>query len=123
PRETAGRIHVADVVALILQGANAPRIALGDPDFLVGQQTHELGAGVPVLEYQIAVLAHRIPDGVHVLNVVRVLVGLQRRVPDAGLPFGPAAELALVLVVDQDAGALFLHLLIADVLAVVGDSG
>ncbi len=64
-----------------------------------------------------------VPHGVHVLNVVRVLPGLQRGHPDPGAPVAPAADLALVGLVDQQARPLLLRLLVRDDVPVVGDAG
>ncbi len=64
-----------------------------------------------------------LPNGVDILDVVRVLACRQRAIPDAGAPVAPAADFALVLGVGQDLGTLLLHLVLADVLRVVREAG
>jgi hypothetical protein len=92
-------------MALLLQRRDAPGPGLGDVDLLLGQQVHELRARAPILEQKSAMLAQLLPHRIHVGDVVGVLIGLQRAVPDAGLPVGPAADLALELGLEQQVGA------------------
>jgi hypothetical protein len=66
------------------------------------------------------VLAHGFPGSVRVFDVVGILAGLQCRVPHPGAPVAPAADLALVLLVDEDLCALLLHFLVGDELAIIG---
>src|SRR5690606_2986226 len=109
PAVAVGRVHVADVVALFAQGVDAARPALGGVDLLLGEQAHQLGTRSPVLQGEVAVGANRVPDGLHVGGAVGVLAGLQGAVPYARAPVAPAADLALELLVDQQAGALLLR--------------
>ncbi len=110
-------------MTLLLQGVNTARPAFRDIDFLFCQQAHQFGTGCPVFQRQIAMRADRIPDGIDILDVIRVLIGLQGPHPDARAPITPPADFAFQLFIDQDAGTLFLHLFVRDMLAVIGQPG
>ena len=53
--------------------------------------------------------------GLFVGDAVGILVGLQRRVPHPRAPVGPAADLALVGFVDEDARDFLLNLIVKQV--------
>ena len=64
-----------------------------------------------------------VPNGVNVLDVVRILIGLKCAIPDTGFPFAPAADFAFVGFIDHQFCTFGFGFFIADVFAVIGNAG
>ena len=69
-------------MALSLKCGNAARPGHGGVNLLIGQQTHELGAGAPIFFHHVSLHAQGIPDRLHIFDVVVLNERFGTRNPD-----------------------------------------